>query len=208
MSEIRGEETLEHEPETEGREPDRDGRGAPKQLGIAALAHDTAIYGGTRVLLKSLTFFLVPLYAHYLTRDQMGVLALVLATVGLYGVIAAIAAQRTPEIGMRMALGARTLDIVTLILKQAFGMIGAGIAMLILPGPALAVIPIGLGMLALEFAWAEKLLEIAVDKAEAAGRAAQETSAKQRIIGFIAIGLAVGAAVAAAIAWDIPLLPE
>jgi predicted permease len=57
-----------------------------------------------------------------------GALALVLATVGLYGVIAAIAAQRTPEIGMRMALGARTLDIVTLILKQAFGMIGAGIA--------------------------------------------------------------------------------
>jgi O-antigen/teichoic acid export membrane protein len=87
VSEIRGEETLEHEPETEGREPDRDGRGAPKQLGIGALAHDTAIYGGTRVLLKSLTFFLVPLYAHYLTRDQMGVLALVLATVALVDVV-------------------------------------------------------------------------------------------------------------------------
>jgi ABC-type antimicrobial peptide transport system permease subunit len=57
-----------------------------------------------------------------------GVLALVLATVGLYGVIAAIAAQRTPEIGMRMALGARTLDIVTMILKQGFGMVATGIA--------------------------------------------------------------------------------
>ncbi len=88
-----------------------------------------------------------------------------------------------------------------------FTVLLAGLAMLVLPGPALAVIPIGLAMLALEFAWAEKMLEIAVDKAEAAGRAASETSAKQRIVGFVAIGLAAGAAVFAAIAWDIPLLP-
>jgi uncharacterized protein (TIGR02611 family) len=96
--------------------------------------------------------------------------------------------------------------------RVAFALAGftvflAGLAMLVLPGPALAVIPIGLAMLALEFAWAEKMLEIAVDKAEAAGRAAKETSAKQRIVGFVAIGLAAAAAVAAAIAWDIPLLP-
>ena len=88
-----------------------------------------------------------------------------------------------------------------------FTVVLAGLAMLVLPGPALAVIPIGLAMLALQFAWAEKLLEIAVDKAEAAGNAAKETSAKQRILGFVAIGLAAAAAVAAAIAWDIPFLP-
>jgi predicted permease len=57
-----------------------------------------------------------------------GALALVLATVGLYAVIAAIAAQRTPEIGMRIALGATPRDIVLLILKQGLGMTGAGIA--------------------------------------------------------------------------------
>jgi len=61
-----------------------------------------------------------------------GALALVLATVGLYGVIAAIAVQRTPEIGMRMALGATRRDIVSLILKQGLGMtlmgIGIGLA--------------------------------------------------------------------------------
>ena len=57
-----------------------------------------------------------------------GALALILATVGLYGVIAALAAQRTPEIGMRMALGASRADIVSLILKQGLGMtlVGAG----------------------------------------------------------------------------------
>jgi predicted permease len=57
-----------------------------------------------------------------------GALALVLATVGLYGVIAAIAAQRTPEIGMRMALGATRRDIVTLILRQGLGMTLGGVA--------------------------------------------------------------------------------
>ena len=88
-----------------------------------------------------------------------------------------------------------------------FTVVLAGLAMLVLPGPAFAVIPVGLAMLALQFAWAERLLEVAVDKAEAAGKAAGETSAKQRIAGLVAIGLAAAAAVAAAIAWDIPFLP-
>jgi len=51
----------------------------PQQLGIGALAHDAVIYGGTRVALKSLAFLLVPLYAHFLTRSQFGVLELILA---------------------------------------------------------------------------------------------------------------------------------
>jgi len=57
-----------------------------------------------------------------------GALALVLATIGVYGVIAAIAAQRTPEIGMRMALGATRRDIVSLILRQGLGMTLTGVA--------------------------------------------------------------------------------
>jgi len=51
-----------------------------------------------------------------------------MATVGLYGVVAAMAAQRAPEIGMRIALGATRRDIVSLIVKQGAGMVGAGIA--------------------------------------------------------------------------------
>jgi len=57
-----------------------------------------------------------------------GLLALVLATVGLYGVVAALSAQRTQEIGMRMALGASTGDILALILRQGLGISAVGIA--------------------------------------------------------------------------------
>ncbi|HEX8157413.1 MAG TPA: PGPGW domain-containing protein, partial [Solirubrobacteraceae bacterium] len=63
-----------------------------------------------------------------------------------------------------------------------FTVVLAGIAMLLLPGPALAVIPVGLAMLALEFAWAERLLDKALAQADAAERkAAQSTPAKRAL---------------------------
>ncbi len=83
----------------------------------------------------------------------------------------------------------------------------AGLAMLVLPGPALVVIPIGLAMLAMEFAWAEVALDRTLERAEAAQRKAAATTRAQRVLAGIAAALAVGACVAAAILWDIPLLP-
>jgi len=65
--------------------------------------------------------------AHML--GAFGALALLLAMVGLYGVIAATVAQRTPEIGMRMALGATRLNIATLVLKQSLGLTLAGVGL-------------------------------------------------------------------------------
>ena len=58
-----------------------------------------------------------------------GLLALVLAMVGLYAVIAAGVSQRTPEIGMRMALGATRADIVGLVLKQGVWVTAGGLAL-------------------------------------------------------------------------------
>jgi predicted permease len=56
-----------------------------------------------------------------------GVLALVLASVGLYGVTAYSVERRTGEIGIRMALGADTPKVLTLVLRGAFAQIGIGL---------------------------------------------------------------------------------
>jgi len=66
-------------------------------------------------------------YPSYLIGTFAG-LALILAMVGLYGLISYTMAQRTREIGIRVTLGAQRRDILRLVLRQALGISLAGAA--------------------------------------------------------------------------------
>lgn len=55
-----------------------------------------------------------------------GGLAALLAMLGIYGVLAYLVVQRTREIGIRLALGARTNNIRGLVFKEVYGMVLAG----------------------------------------------------------------------------------
>jgi predicted permease len=57
----------------------------------------------------------------------MGLLGLILAVIGVYSVVSYAAAQRTQEIGIRMALGAEPRDILKMVLRQSFVVVGVGL---------------------------------------------------------------------------------
>jgi uncharacterized protein (TIGR02611 family) len=96
--------------------------------------------------------------------------------------------------------------------RIGFGIVGllvllGGLVMLVTPGPAFVLIPIGLAMLSLEFVWAERLLEKSLEQAQIAQEKAAQTTRTQRILVGVATALALAAFGLAWLWWDIPLIP-
>src|SRR3954470_17017906 len=88
-----------------------------------------------------------------------------------------------------------------------FTILVRGVVMLVLPGPALVVIPIGLAILSLEFAWAGRLLEKALIQAEKAKASAKRTSRPRRVVAATAGAVALAAAIVVSVMWEIPVVP-
>ncbi len=74
----------------------------------------------------------------------IGAVAIILACLGVYSVMSYVVAERTSEIGMRLAMGAQPSDIFKLLGRQAFFMTGSGIAIGLLGGYAIAQLFSGL----------------------------------------------------------------
>jgi ABC-type antimicrobial peptide transport system permease subunit len=70
---------------------------------------------------------LLPAKAGAISVSAVGVVAMLLASIGLYGVIAYSVARRTREIGIRMALGAQKSTVVGLVMKQGLGIAAVGV---------------------------------------------------------------------------------
>ena len=103
------------------------------ELQVAATVHELA--PGLAITVKTMEQDLQGINGYLFYRlgaqlsGAMGLLGLILAVVGVYSVVSYAAAQRTHEIGIRMALGAESRDVLKMMLSRSLLMIAAGVGL-------------------------------------------------------------------------------
>ncbi|HVZ50298.1 MAG TPA: ABC transporter permease [Gemmatimonadaceae bacterium] len=106
----------------------------PPETLMPALRQDVAALDPTlplanvKTMDQFLGFALLPARLSGVVLGVFGMLGLVLAAIGVYGVMAYSVAQRTREIGIRMAIGAAASDVVGLVMKQGLRLVTIGAA--------------------------------------------------------------------------------
>jgi uncharacterized protein (TIGR02611 family) len=88
-----------------------------------------------------------------------------------------------------------------------FAVLLLGVIMLFTPGPGWALIIFGLGLLALEFTWAERLLERVLNKVEQVSEDVMQGSRVRRAAVLAVGALAAAGMLALVVFWDIPFFP-
>jgi uncharacterized protein (TIGR02611 family) len=88
-----------------------------------------------------------------------------------------------------------------------FVLTAAGLVMLVTPGPAFVVIPAGLAILSLEFAWAASMLDRSLVHAHRAQQRAGTATRREKALAFVAGVILAAAALVIALRYDVPILP-
>jgi predicted permease len=118
-----------------------------------AIDSKLASLASMHVMDDTLWFQRLPSTIATLFATSVGTLGLFLASVGIYGTIVYAVAQRTREIGIRIALGAQQLSILRLVLLRMMRLVGVatciGLALATALSHALTVLPFGMGSLLL-----------------------------------------------------------
>jgi uncharacterized protein (TIGR02611 family) len=98
------------------------------------------------------------------------------------------------------------------VIRVAFVLAGltlvlGGTALLVLPGPAFVVIPIGLALLSLEFRWAGRLLDKSLVKADEAKEKAANASRTSKLLTVSGVACVAVALAVVAVVFDVPYVP-